>query len=161
VTFDTFFISVSAFANSLGSNFYFGAVDDGKAVRLTDLKATIEQISKLIRTRISPLPEFNLKPHQLEDSETVLALQVLHSETPPYYYVADGLSCHFKNMNYNSATSAEEVSTEVKLAPEKLVDLVAFCVIPRSRKEMQYFCGIRSDEYFRKTSLIRCFRWTW
>lgn len=64
-----------------------------------------------------------------------------------------------KNMNYNPSTSAAEVSTEVsaevsaevKLAPDKLNSLLAFCSSPRSRKEMQSYCGIKSDEYFRKT----------
>jgi ATP-dependent DNA helicase RecG len=43
-----------------------------------------------------------------------------------------------------------EDSTEVKLAPEKLNGLLEFCATERSRKEMQEFCGIKSDEYFRK-----------
>ena len=68
----------------------------------------------------------------------------------------------FKNMNYSSSTSAAEVSAEVstevgaevKLAQEKLNDLVAFCASPRSRREMQVFCGIKSDEYFRKNIIL-------
>ena len=67
-----------------------------------------------------------------------------------------------KNINYNPTTSAVEVSTEVtaevsvevKLASEKLSDLVAFCLTPRTRKEMQEFCGIKSDEYFRKNIVV-------
>jgi ATP-dependent DNA helicase RecG len=57
-------------------------------------------------------------------------------------------------MNYNPATSVAEVSAEVgmevKLAPEKLTGLLDYCSTERSRKEMQTFCGIKSDEYFRK-----------
>jgi len=63
-----------------------------------------------------------------------------------------------KNMNYNKTTSVAEVSTEVgtevstevKLTSEKLNSLLEFCEIERSRREMQAFCGIKTDEYFRK-----------
>jgi ATP-dependent DNA helicase RecG len=57
-------------------------------------------------------------------------------------------------MNYIEGSSvvaiSTEVSTEVKLAPDKLAALLDFCVTARSRKEMQVFCGIKTDEYFRK-----------
>ena len=63
-----------------------------------------------------------------------------------------------KNMNYGETTSTAEVSaevgvevsTEVKLSSEKLKSLLAFCANGRSRREMQEFCDIKSDEYFRK-----------
>jgi len=82
--------TVSAFANGLGGGFFFGVNDERKAVGLADVKTTTEQISKLIQARISPLPEFTLKPHRLEDGKTILALEVPTGDTPPYYYVADG-----------------------------------------------------------------------
>ena len=42
------------------------------------------------------------------------------------------------------------VNTQVKLSSEKLTALLKFCTTPKSRKEMQDFCGIKSAEYFRK-----------
>ncbi|MCL2249322.1 MAG: hypothetical protein FWC13_08630 [Oscillospiraceae bacterium] len=65
-------------------------------------------------------------------------------------------------MNYNSATSAVEVGTEVsaevsmevKLSQEKQDALINFCSTPRSRREMQELCAIKSDEYFRKNIII-------
>jgi ATP-dependent DNA helicase RecG len=68
-----------------------------------------------------------------------------------------------KNMNYGELTSTAEVSTEVstevttedsievKLISEKLNALLDFCKTARSRREMQNFCGIKTDEYFRKS----------
>jgi ATP-dependent DNA helicase RecG len=50
----------------------------------------------------------------------------------------------------DSAEDGTEDSAEVKLAQEKLSALIEFCNTPKSRKEMQDFCGIKSDEYFRK-----------
>ena len=70
------------------------------------------------------------------------------------------------NTNYSQTTSAAEVSAEVstevsaeddlivKLMPEKVISLLEYCSSPRSRKEMQDFCGMKSDEYFRKNIVI-------
>lgn len=42
------------------------------------------------------------------------------------------------------------VDTQVQLSHEKLTALLKFCATPRSRKEMQEFCEIKSAEYFRR-----------
>jgi ATP-dependent DNA helicase RecG len=59
-----------------------------------------------------------------------------------------------KNMNYVDETPTAEVRAEVKaevrLTTEKLNGLLEFCSTVKSRKEMQEFCGVKSDEYFRK-----------
>lgn len=47
-----------------------------------------------------------------------------------------------------------EVGTDVKLTDDKLNDLLKYCETPRSRKEMQGFCGIKTDEYFRKNIIV-------
>lgn len=43
-----------------------------------------------------------------------------------------------------------EVTTQVKLPADKLMALIQHCSVPRSRREMQDFCGIKTAEYFRK-----------
>ncbi|MCL2854598.1 MAG: AAA family ATPase [Defluviitaleaceae bacterium] len=45
----------------------------------------------------------------------------------------------------------KEVIAEVNLSQEKLNNLLEYCITPKSRKEMQDFCGIKSDEHFRST----------
>lgn len=42
------------------------------------------------------------------------------------------------------------VDTQVLLSHEKISALLKFCTTPKSRKEMQEFCGIKTAEYFRK-----------
>lgn len=81
---------------------------------------------------------------------------------PEFYSTHSSFTVVLKNMNYNPATSTAEasaevsaevgtvVSAEVKLAQNKLNDLLSYCASPRSRKEMQIHCEIKSDEYFRK-----------
>jgi len=43
----------------------------------------------------------------------------------------------------------EGVREEVKITQEKLNSLLKYCSTPKSKKEMQDFCGIKSDEHFR------------
>ncbi len=43
-----------------------------------------------------------------------------------------------------------QVGTQVKLEPDRLASLLDFCSVPKSRREMQGFCGIKTTEYFRK-----------
>ena len=43
-----------------------------------------------------------------------------------------------------------EADTQVRLSDDKLAALIEFCSIPRSRKEMQEFCSIKTAECFRK-----------
>lgn len=52
--------TVSAFANGLGGRFFFGVDDDGGVIGISDVKSTSDNISRLIKERISPLPEFKL-----------------------------------------------------------------------------------------------------
>jgi ATP-dependent DNA helicase RecG len=53
----------------------------------------------------------------------------------------------------SGGVSGEE-SGGVKLRQEKLDALLEYCIKPKGRKEMQEFCGIKSDDYFR-TKVIK------
>ncbi len=82
------------------------------------------------------------------------------SPLPEYEIGSDGVMIFCKPcpkyislLNKYSAEVSAEVSTEVKLESDKLKELILFCSEPKSRKEMQEFCGIKSDEYFRKNIL--------
>jgi len=105
--------TVSAFANGLWGSFFIGVDDDGVAVGLADLKTTTEQISKLIQARLSPLPEFNLKPRHLEDGKSILVLQVSRGETPPYYYVADGNTIAYVRIGDESVPASPQQLSEL------------------------------------------------
>ncbi len=49
-----------------------------------------------------------------------------------------------------STQVSTEGTTQVKLPSDKLTALIQFCSVPRNRREMQEFCGIKTAEYFRK-----------
>jgi ATP-dependent DNA helicase RecG len=106
--------TVSAFADGLGGCFFFGVEDDGSVAGLADVKDTSDQISRLIKERISPLPEFNLTAHRVEEGKTILVLQIPHGEIPPYYYVADG----------NTTAYVRVGNESVPASPQRLNELV-------------------------------------
>ena len=66
--------SVSAFSNGIGGTLFFGVSDDREPIGLSDVQKDAEAISRLIKERITPLPQFILKPLQ-EDGKNLLALE--------------------------------------------------------------------------------------
>ena len=74
--------SVSAFSNGIGGTLFFGVSDDRKPIGLSDVQKDAEAISRLIKERITPLPQFILKPLQ-EDGKNLLALEVSPGRSTP------------------------------------------------------------------------------
>jgi ATP-dependent DNA helicase RecG len=105
--------TVSAYANGQGGSFFYGVDDDGVVVGLDDVKGTIEQISKLIQARISPLPDFSLKPYLVDGGKAVLVLQVRRGELPPYYYVGDGTTTAFVRAGDESIPASPQQLSEL------------------------------------------------
>lgn len=82
--------SVSAFANGIGGTLLFGIDDNRNVIGLADAQADAEAISRLIKERISPYPNFILVPER-ENGKDILILTVSSGHTTPYYYKADGV----------------------------------------------------------------------
>jgi ATP-dependent DNA helicase RecG len=82
--------TVSAFSNSFGGRLYFGVENNGDPVGLSDAQETAEQISRFIKERISPIPEFNLTVHSIENGSNIIMVKIPRGEIPPYYYIGDG-----------------------------------------------------------------------
>ena len=82
--------SVSAFANGIGGTLIFGIDDNRNVVGLTNAQADAEAISRLIKERISPYPNFILVPER-KDGKNILILTVSSGYSTPYYYKADGV----------------------------------------------------------------------
>ncbi|MDR0381354.1 MAG: putative DNA binding domain-containing protein, partial [Oscillospiraceae bacterium] len=107
--------TVSAFANGMGGRLFFGVDDDDGIVGVDDVKRVSEQISNLIKERITPLPEFNLAPHRTDDGKTILILRVPHGEITPYYYVADGNTTAYVRIgNESNPASPQRLSELVR-----------------------------------------------
>ena len=82
--------SVSAFANGIGGTLICGIDDNRNVVGLMDAQADAEAISRLIKERISPYPNFILVPER-KDGKNILILTVSSGYSTPYYYKADGV----------------------------------------------------------------------
>lgn len=82
--------SVSAFANGIGGTLLFGIDDNRNVVGLSDVQADAEAISRIIKERILPYPNFILVPER-ENGKDILILTVSSGHTTPYYYKADGV----------------------------------------------------------------------
>ena len=82
--------SVSAFANGIGGTLFFGIDNDRNVIGLDDAQTDAETISRLIKERITPLPNFILAPER-ENGKEILMLSVSAGRSTPYYYKADGV----------------------------------------------------------------------
>ena len=82
--------SVSAFANGIGGTLFFGIDNARNVVGLANVQIDAENISRLIKERIMPYPNFILVPEQ-EDGKALLVLTVSAGRSTPYYYKADGV----------------------------------------------------------------------
>ena len=106
--------TVSAFANGIGGSLYFGVDDNGEALGTDNMKKTIDEVSRLIRERISPVPELNITVERVDDGKNILILQIPKGDAPPYYYVADGNIIAYVRIGNQS----------VQATPHKLSELV-------------------------------------
>ena len=82
--------SVSAFANGIGGSLFFGIDNDRNVIGLDDAQTDAETISRLIKERITPYPNFILAPER-ENGKDILVLSVSAGRSTPYYYKADGV----------------------------------------------------------------------
>ena len=83
--------SVSAFSNGIGGSLFFGVNNDKQIIGLDDIQKDAEEISRLIKDRISPLPDFVLTPYR-EDSKDVIVVDVSPGRFTPYYYKHQGVT---------------------------------------------------------------------
>ena len=102
--------SVSAFANTSGGVLIFGISDDGQIIGLANPERDAEKISEIIKSRLDPIPEFNLRFCE-EEGKTLIVLDICKGEETPYYYSGDGvLEAYIRVGN----ESVKATSTELK-----------------------------------------------
>ena len=106
--------SVSAFANGIGGTLLFGIDENRNVVGLTDAQADAEAISRLIKERITPLPEFVLSPMQ-EQGKNLLSLTVNSGPATPYFYKADGITEAYIRIGNESVAAPDYMLRELIL----------------------------------------------
>lgn len=106
--------SVSAFANGIGGKLIFGIDDNKNVIGLIDVQADAESISRLVKERITPLPQFVLAASQ-EEAKNILILSVAAGRTTPYYYKADGIMEAYIRVGNESVIAPAYVVNELIL----------------------------------------------
>ena len=81
---------------------------------LSDVQKDAEAISRLIKDRITPLPQFTLRPLQ-EDGKNLLALEVSSDRSTPYYYKADGVMEAYIRVGNESVIAPNYIVNELIL----------------------------------------------
>ena len=106
--------SISAFANGIGGTLVFGVDNNRNVVGLVDIQKNAEVISRLIKERISPLPEFVLEPIQ-EQGKELLLLTVKPGHDTPYFYKADGVAEAYIRIGNESVVAPDYMLRELIL----------------------------------------------
>lgn len=102
--------SVSAFANTFGGALIWGISNDGQVVGLNDPEGDAEKISEIIKSRLTPIPEFKLRFHKTDDGKVLVVLDVYKGDETPYYYSGDGvLEAYVRIGNESVKTTATEL----------------------------------------------------
>ena len=101
--------SVSAFANTRGGALIFGISDDNEIMGLNSPEKDAEKISEIIKSRLDPIPEFNLSFSKMNDGKVLIILEIFKGSETPYYYSSDGVLEAFVRIGNESvkATSTE------------------------------------------------------
>lgn len=106
--------SVSAFANGVGGTLLFGIDNDRNIIGLIDAQASAETISRLIKERITPFPNFILTPER-ENGKNLLVLTIFAGRTTPYYYKADGVMEAYIRIGNESVIAPDYVLNQLIL----------------------------------------------
>ena len=106
--------SVSAFANTAGGTLFFGVDNSHNVVGLADPQKDAEEISRLIKERISPVPRFILTAEQ-EYGKAVLVLSIPKGTHTPYYYKADGIREAYIRLGDESIVAPDHILHELIL----------------------------------------------
>ena len=106
--------SVSAFANGIGGTLFFGIDNDRNVIGLDDAQTDAEAISRLIKERITPYPNFILAPER-ENGKYILVLSVSAGHSTPYYYKADGITEAYIRIGNESVIAPSYVLNQLLL----------------------------------------------
>lgn len=106
--------SVSAFANGIGGTLFFGIDNERNVIGLDDAQIDAEIISRLIKERITPYPNFILAPER-ENGKDILVLSVSAGRSTPYYYKADGITEAYIRIGNESVIAPSYVLNQLLL----------------------------------------------
>ena len=110
--------SVSAFSNSNGGKILFGVTEDNKIKGLENFKGDSEFISETIKTRIDPIPEFDMEIKEFTQG-TIIILSIFQGRNTPYYLIESGSRTAYKRVGNQSVTVTSVDLLNLKLKGQK------------------------------------------
>ena len=140
--------SVSAYANGIGGTLIFGVEDDRRICGLENVQADAETISRLIKERITPLPQFVLTP-VMEENKHILVLSVAAGRTTPYYYKADGVREAYVRVGNETIAAPDHVVNELILKGTNR----SFDALVTDTKKVDYSFTLLEAAYLERTGL--------
>lgn len=140
--------SVSAFANTIGGTLIFGVDNDRNIIGLTDAQADAEAISRLIKERITPLPNFVLTPKR-EQGKSLLFLEVESGLSTPYFYKADGVTEAYIRIGNESIIAPDYMLRELILKGTNQT----FDTLVTDAKKSDYSFTLLEATYLERTGL--------
>ena len=93
--------SVSAFANGTGGKLIFGVKEDNTVLGLEYFKKDSEDISEIIKTKMDPIPEFDMEIKEL-DKKVILILNIFSGKNTPYFVSDGGTRTAYKRVGNQS-----------------------------------------------------------
>ena len=93
--------SVSAYANGRGGKLIFGIKEDNTIIGLKDFKKDSEDISEIIKTKMDPVPEFDMELEEM-DEKIILILNIFSGRNTPYFVVDGGTRTAYKRVGNQS-----------------------------------------------------------
>lgn len=93
--------TVSAFANGIGGKLIFGVKEDNTVLGLEDFQKDSEDISEIIKTKMDPIPEFDMEIKEL-DKKVILILNIFSGKNTPYFVSDGGTRIAYKRVGNQS-----------------------------------------------------------
>lgn len=93
--------TVSAFANGIGGKLIFGVKEDNTVLGLEDFQKDSEDISEIIKTKMDPIPEFDMEIKEL-DKKVILILNIFSGKNTPYFVSDGGTRTAYKRVGNQS-----------------------------------------------------------
>lgn len=125
--------SVSAYANGRGGKLIFGIKEDNTVIGLKDFKKDSEDISEIIKTKMDPVPEFDMELEEI-DEKIILILNIFSGRNTPYFVVDGGTRTAYKRVGnqsvpagridlFNLSLKGEHISYDSLESIKKLEDV--------------------------------------
>ena len=125
--------SVSAFANGRGGKLLFGVKEENTILGLDNFKKDSESISEIIKTKMDPVPEFDMEIQEINE-KVILILTIFSGKNTPYFVVDGGSRTAYKRVGnqsvpanridlFNLSLKGEHISYDSLESKKRLEDI--------------------------------------